>query len=114
MPCPKSSTRRPRYGASCVGDSVRSIGISSPGPFGPDLVECVQLTSPRLRGEHRPPKAVVTKTPKQSFGYGRRPRVRGTLHAFGLADSPLTRIASAMRSDLSPQAGRGKLSADAY
>src|SRR6478672_13415496 len=31
MPCPKSSTRRPRYGASCVGDSLRSIAMSSPG-----------------------------------------------------------------------------------
>src|SRR3954465_58373 len=31
MPCPKSSTRKPRYGASCVGDSLRSIAISSPG-----------------------------------------------------------------------------------
>ena len=34
--------------------------------------------------------------------------MRGTLSAFGLAEGPLTRIASAMRSDLSPQAGRGK------
>src|SRR4051794_12853191 len=31
MPCPKSSTRRPRYGASCVGDSLRSMVIPPPG-----------------------------------------------------------------------------------
>src|SRR4051794_19096895 len=31
MPWPKSSTRNPRYGASCVGDGFRLIGISSPG-----------------------------------------------------------------------------------
>ena len=33
--------------------------------------------------------------------------VRGTLHEFNSRRVPLTRIASAMRSDLSPQAGRG-------
>src|SRR5690349_21031260 len=30
MPCPKSSTRKPRYGASCVGDSVRLTAIDPP------------------------------------------------------------------------------------
>ena len=38
---------------------------------------------------------------------GERVGARGILRTFGLAESPLTRIASAMRSDLSPQAGRG-------
>src|SRR4029078_4745145 len=44
MPCPKSSTRRPRYGASCVGDSLRSMAMSSPGP-GRKLQREVALTN---------------------------------------------------------------------
>src|SRR5450631_3358652 len=30
MPCPKSSTRKPRYGASCVGESARLTAIDPP------------------------------------------------------------------------------------
>ena len=37
-----------------------------------------------------------------------RSRVRGSLREFDSLRVPLTRIASAMRSDLSPQAGRGE------
>src|SRR6188472_4136240 len=44
MPCPKSSTRRPRYGASCVGDSLRSITMSPPGS-GQKLQREVALTN---------------------------------------------------------------------
>src|SRR4051812_1917802 len=44
IPCPKSSTRNPRYGASCVGDSLCSIAMSSPGS-GRKLQREVALTN---------------------------------------------------------------------
>src|SRR5260370_34062711 len=62
------------------------------------------------RGQRRPMAAVLDRrTPMRSVGYG-----EGSLRAFGLAESPSTPDFSLrVKSDLSPQAGRGKSTSSA-
>src|SRR5260370_9247266 len=62
------------------------------------------------RGQRRPMAAVLDRrTPMRSIGYG-----EGSLHAFGLAESPShPDFSLRVKSDLSPQAGRGKSTSSA-
>ena len=67
-------------------DAIRPLRLAQPGVSKP--ASLIELTSPRLRGEHRPPSAaVLNKNAEAKLRLWREARrVRGTLSALTLSN----------------------------